>query len=114
MTGAPILPSSVRIALEAGRSDFLRARIAVLLGDPGVAERVRRRLERSAAKAAITTEGTPPCFRAVDLRLPAPALIRTGRCRAVCRSVDCLCGSYPRVLSPQEVSDGRQLELLAV
>lgn len=82
---------------------FLRSRIAVLLNDPRVAERVRRRLPQHAGTDAA---GTPPCFRAAIPDLPAPLRIKAGECRAVCGSVDCLCGAYPRILTPEEVLHG--------
>jgi hypothetical protein len=92
---------------------FLGARIAVLLNDSRVAERVRRRLDRAAESAAVDHAGTPPCLRAAGAHPPSPVLVKSGRCRSVCGSIDCLCGSYPRQLSDQEVTHGRRLEPIA-
>jgi hypothetical protein len=86
---------------------FLRTRITILLNDPRVAERVRRRLPPP--PAAEDVAGTPPCFRAAFPRPPAPLRIKAGQCRAICGGVDCLCGAYPRSLTPEEVSHGPRL-----
>jgi hypothetical protein len=86
---------------------FLRSRIAVLLNDPRVAERVRRRLPPP--RAAEDAAGTPLCLRAAFPHPPAPLQIKAGQCRALCGSVDCLCGTYPRSLTPEEVSHGPRL-----
>jgi hypothetical protein len=94
-------------------SGSLGAHIAVLLHDPRVAERVRRRLDQAAESAAADLAGTPPCFRAADAHPPSPVLVKSGRCRAMCGSIDCLCGSYPRQLTDREVTHGRRLSLLA-
>jgi hypothetical protein len=95
-------------------ADDLRARIARLLGDPGVAARVRRRLAAAEEAAARERPGTPPCLRAPDGAACLPALVGSDLCRAACRSVDCLCGRYPRRLSEQEIRDGRARAPLAV
>jgi hypothetical protein len=94
-------------------ADFVGARIAVLLRDPRVAERVRRRLARAAEADAADLPGVPPCLRARGAPASAPVQVKSGRCRAICGSVDCLCGSYPRQLSDREVSHGRRLEPIA-
>jgi hypothetical protein len=90
---------------------FLRLRITVLLNDARVAERVRRRLLRHAE--AVDLPGTPPCLRAADLHPPALRRIKAGQCRTTCRSIDCLCGAYPRRLTPEEVSHGPRLAPVA-
>lgn len=91
---------------------FLRTRIAVLLNDPRVAERVRRRLPPPRATENIA--GTPPCFRAAFHHPLVPLRIKAGQCRALCGSVDCLCGAYPRSLTPEEVSHGPRLAPVAL
>jgi hypothetical protein len=90
---------------------LLRRRIAILLRDPAVARRVARRLDSVAEATAI---GTPPCFRAAEATRPSSVVVRIGRCRDHCRSVDCLCGRYPRTLSDREIENGRHLEQMAV
>jgi len=95
-------------------TEVLRSRIAILLREPAVAQRVGRRLVRAAEASADHMAGTPPCLRAERATLPAPVLVKSGRCRDICRSVDCLCGRYPRSLSTREIDDGRRLETLAV
>lgn len=94
--------------------DHLRSRIALLLGDAGVAERVRRRLALAEEVAAREQAGTPPCYRARDGALCLRTLFGSDRCRSRCRSVDCLCGRYPRALSIEEIDLGRTLEPVAV
>jgi hypothetical protein len=89
---------------------FLRSRIAILLNDARIAERVRRRLPQPAPADGA---GTPPCFRAAGIHPPALLRIKAGQCRAVCGSIDCLCGAYPRILTPEEVSHGPRLEAVA-
>ena len=101
-------------AASAG-AEALRARIAALLADPAVAERVRLRLARARAPVPADAAGTPPCLRAI---LPArerrsPILVRAGRCVADCGGIDCLCGRYPPKLESREIARGR-LERLAV
>lgn len=91
-------------------SPDLRARIAVLLLDPAVAARVRRRLDRAADASGFDLAGTPPCLRASAPHLPSLLRVKAGQCRAACGSVDCLCGAYPRSLTPEEVSHGPRLE----
>jgi hypothetical protein len=90
---------------------FLRSRIAILLNDPRIAERVRRRLPPQPVTEDMA--GTPLCFRAAVLHPPAPLRIKAGQCRAVCGSIDCLCGAYPRTLTPEEVSHGPRLAPVA-
>jgi hypothetical protein len=92
---------------------FLGVRIAVLLHDPRVAERVRRHLARAADADVADLAGLPLCLRARGAHPPTPVQVKSGRCRAVCGSVDCLCGFYPRQLSDREVSHGRRLEAIA-
>lgn len=92
---------------------YVRARIAALLRDPSVARNVQRRLDRAADATAATLDGTPPCFRAAGATHPDVILVRGGRCRHACGSIDCLCGAYPLRLSETEVSDGRRFEPLA-
>jgi hypothetical protein len=89
---------------------FIRSRIAILLNDVRIAERVRRRLPQPAPAEGA---GTPPCFRAAGDHPPAPLRIKAGQCRALCGGVDCLCGAYPRTLTPEEVSHGPRLEPVA-
>jgi hypothetical protein len=90
---------------------FLRSRIKVLLNDPRVAERVRRRLP---LPAEADLPGTPLCLRAFAPHPPALLRIKAGQCRASCGSIDCLCGSYPRTLTPEEVFHGPRLEPVAL
>ena len=99
---------------DSAATALLRSRIAVLLRDPAVAQRLSRRLARGAEDAALDMAGTPPCLRAAGVAPRSPVLVKSGRCRAACRSVDCLCGRYPRSLSDQEIEHGRRLEALAV
>lgn len=95
---------------DVASAPFLRSRIAILLNDPRVAERVRRRLPRQAADAVA---GTPTCFRAAADVAVVPLRVKAGECRAICGSVDCLCGAYPRSLAPEEVVNGPRLAALA-
>ena len=90
----------------------LRSRIAILLHDPAVAQRVGRRLARAAEAQPVDIDGSPPCLRAADAALRLPVRVKGGRCRTICRSVDCLCGRYPRTLSDREIEDGRRLAAL--
>ncbi len=92
---------------------YVRARIAALLRNPSVARNVQRRLDRAAEATAAALPGTPPCFRAATPTHPDVILVKGGRCRHACGSVDCLCGAYPLQLSETEVSDGRRLEPMA-
>jgi hypothetical protein len=108
------LVRDARVRTAQGGTDRLRARIAILLSDPGVASRVSRRLAPRVEAAVRQRAGTPPCLRATNGAGYLPALLGADRCRAVCRSVDCLCGRYPRALSEQEIVDGRLCEPLAV
>jgi hypothetical protein len=94
--------------------EHLRSRIALLLGDPFVAERVRRRIALAEETAARERAGTPPCYRARDDAAFLRTLFGNDRCRTRCRSVDCLCGRYPRALSIEEIDLGRTLEPVAV
>jgi hypothetical protein len=114
MRGRPVLSASAAILAATAPTELLRTRIAVLLGDPCVARRVRQRLDRLAETMSDGSPGTPPCFRASGILPPAPLLVRSGLCRRTCGAVDCLCGSYPRRLTDQEISDGTRLEPLAV
>lgn len=92
---------------------LLRSRIAILLGDPAVARRVGRRLARAAEAQPVHLAGSPPCLRAGGAGARgAPMLVKSGRCRTICRSVDCLCGRYPRMLTDREIEDGRRLDAL--
>lgn len=94
---------------------MLRARIEMLLRDPAVAQRVGRRLGRNDGPASGGDMiGTPPCLRTAGASPRAPLRVKSGCCRGICRSVDCLCGRYPRSLSEQEIGVGRRLEPLAV
>ena len=111
-----ILASAARTLAETSATDLLRSRIATLLGDPGVAARVRLRLSRGrdAKAGGGDMAGTPPCLRAGADVTRTPALVGKGRCRLVCRSVDCLCGQYPRSLSAAEIAEGGRRQLMAV
>ena len=93
---------------------LLRSRIAILLGDPAVARRVGRGLARRAEAQPMDIAGSPPCLRAAGEARSAPVLVKSGRCRTICRSLDCLCGSYPRILTAREIEDGRRLDALLV
>ena len=95
-------------------SAVLRSRISVLLPDPRVAERVRRRLPRPADAAADDLAGMPLCLRALIPNPPALLRIKAGQCRVACGNIDCLCGAYPRSLTPEEVSHGPRLEPVAL
>jgi hypothetical protein len=111
-----ILTSAARTLAETRAPDLLRSRITTLLADPGVAERVRRRLHRAQDAASRNGDmaGTPPCLRASADIARAPTLVRNGHCRQVCRSIDCLCGQYPRALGDAEIAEGRRRQPLAV
>lgn len=111
-----ILSSAASSLAETSASDLLRSRIATLLADPGVAERVRRRLGRAdgAAPAGDDGAGTPSCLRATAALTRLPVRIGRDHCRTACQSVDCLCGQYPRALSDGEIAAGRQRVLVAV
>lgn len=111
--GAPPVLRQDGERAASGGTGALRARIATLLADPGVAERVRLRLARAPALADVA--GTPPCLRAVlpDREGPSPVLVRAGLCVAACGGIDCLCGRYPPRLDAREI-DRSRLERLAV
>jgi hypothetical protein len=95
-------------------TELLRSRIAILLGDPAVAQRIGRRLARAAEAQPLDIAGTPPCLRAAGMARAAPVRVKSGHCRTICRSVDCLCGRYPRILTDREIEDGRRLDPLLV
>jgi hypothetical protein len=107
MAGMPARDPAIACAI-------LRSRIAVLLNDPRVAERVRRRLSRPAKAAAVDLAGMPLCLRAAIPDPPALLRIKAGQCRVACGNIDCLCGAYPRSLTPEEVSHGPRLEPVAL
>ena len=97
------------------RAAFLRSRIAILLREPAVARRVGRGLARAAELQEAALAGTPPCFRAHTAAVAStPVRVQGGRCQPLCRSIDCLCGRFPRHLTELEIANGRRLELLAV
>jgi hypothetical protein len=112
--GAPSCGGSPEPSPTVATTEFLRSRIATLLRDPAVARRVGRRLGRAAAVQRVDMAGTPPCLRAAGTSRSAPVLVKSGRCRTICRSVDCLCGRYPHNLTDREIEDGRRLDALLV
>jgi hypothetical protein len=95
------------------RADRMKSRIALLLHDPFVAERVRRRLASAAERAEPGPEGVPLCLRGGQTARLRPAIlqIKSARCRTLCGSIDCLCGQYPRELHESELTYGRAFEL---
>jgi hypothetical protein len=111
--GAPSYADSPEPSPAGATTELLRSRIAILLGDPAVARRASRRLARAAEARPVDMAGSPPCLRAAGAVRAAPLLlVKSGRCRSICRSVDCLCGRYPRILTDREIEDGRRLEAL--
>lgn len=54
------------VAAPSGATDRMRARIAVLLSDAGVAERVRRRLARRMPDPETRAAPLPSCRRALS------------------------------------------------
>jgi hypothetical protein len=94
-------------------AERLRARIRGLLREPAVARRVATGLAQAEEEPVENLPGTPPCFRAAAAGAESPVLVKRGRCRAFCRSIDCLCGRYPRSLNERDIAHGRRLEPLA-
>lgn len=112
--GAPSFAATPGPSRAGTSTGSLRSRIAILLGDPAVAQRVSRGLARVAEAQSVDIAGSPPCLRAAGAARGAPVLVKSGRCQTVCRSVDCLCGRYPRILTDREIEDGRRLDALLV
>lgn len=92
---------------------MLRTRIRTLMVDPGVADRVRRRLQHVRTRLPLEP---PSCFSPASGAFGPGSLAVSGdmTCHDVCGSVDCLCGRYPRWLSGKEVKNGPKLEQFAL
>lgn len=113
MNMRPILSSNALAAAQTDLPEMLRSRIRTLLADPGVADRVSRRLRNGGTRNAIER---PECFSPAAGTVGAgrPAISEEMTCHDMCGSIDCLCGRYPRWLSGKDVRHGPKLEQFAL